>query len=255
MRAERRLMDRLANRASGRRGDERPVEVAAGPVRLEGNLVVPDGARGIVLFAHGSGSGRHSPRNRYVAGVLRDAGLATLLIDLLTAEEEAIDERTRHLRFDIGLLAGRLIGATDWLARQPETRDLAIGYFGASTGAGAALVAAAERPRVVRAVVSRGGRPDLAGAALERVRAPTLLIVGGDDTQVIALNRQALAQLGAAEKELVIVPGATHLFEEPGTLEEVARLAAAWFANHLAGDTAHGAPAPHPDDRPATGTR
>ena len=245
-------MDGFAQGASGRRGDERPVEVAAGPVRLEGNLVVPDGARGIVLFAHGSGSGRHSPRNRYVAGVLQDAGLATLLIDLLTAEEEAIDERTRHLRFDIGLLAGRLIGATDWLAQRPETRELAIGYFGASTGAAAALVAAAERPRVVRAVVSRGGRPDLAGAALARVRAPTLLIVGGDDTQVIELNRQALAQLGAAEKELVIVPGATHLFEEPGTLEEVARLAAAWFARHLAADTAHGAPAPHPDDRPAS---
>jgi putative phosphoribosyl transferase len=212
--------------------EERPTRVPAGPVVLEGNLGVPEGARGIVLFAHGSGSGRHSPRNRYVAGVLRQAGLATLLIDLLTPDEEAVDLRTRHLRFDIGLLAGRLVGVTDWLVRSPETQNLRIGYFGASTGAGAALVAAAERPDAVSAVVSRGGRPDLAGDALPRVRAPTLLIVGGDDAPVIGMNREALEQL-RAQKRLEILPGATHLFEEPGALEGVARLAAGWFAGHL----------------------
>jgi len=211
---------------------ERLVRVPAGPVTVEGNLGVPHGARGVVLFAHGSGSSRHSSRNRYVARVLRDAGLGTLLIDLLTAEEEAVDRYTAHLRFDIGLLAERLVGATDWLARQPATADLPVGYFGASTGAAAALVAAAERPAVA-AVVSRGGRPDLAGDALPRVRAPTLLIVGGDDVPVIGLNRQALDRLGTADKQLVIVPGASHLFEEPGALEEVARLAAEWFARHL----------------------
>ena len=212
--------------------EERPTRVPAGPVVLEGNLGVPEGARGIVLFAHGSGSGRHSPRNRYVAGTLREAGLATLLIDLLTPDEEAVDLRTRHLRFDIGLLAGRLVGVTDWLVRSPETQDLRIGYFGASTGAGAALVAAAERPDAVGAVVSRGGRPDLAEDALPLVRAPTLLIVGGDDAPVIGMNREALEQL-RAQKRLEILPGATHLFEEPGALEEVARLAAGWFASHL----------------------
>jgi putative phosphoribosyl transferase len=212
--------------------EERPTRVPAGPVVLEGNLGVPEGARGIVLFAHGSGSGRHSPRNRYVAGVLRQAGLATLLIDLLTPDEEAVDLRTRHLRFDIGLLAGRLVGVTDWLVRSPETQNLRIGYFGASTGAGAALVAAAERPDAVGAVVSRGGRPDLAGDALPRVRAPILLIVGRDDAPVIGMNREALEQL-RAQKRLEILPGATHLFEEPGALEEVARLAAGWFAGYL----------------------
>ena len=212
--------------------EERPTRVPAGPVVLEGNLGVPEGARGIVLFAHGSGSGRHSPRNRYVAGTLREAGLATLLIDLLTPDEEAVDLRTRHLRFDIGLLAGRLVGVTDWLVRSPETQDLRIGYFGASTGAGAALVAAAERPDAVGAVVSRGGRPDLAEDALPLVRAPTLLIVGGADAPVIGMNREALEQL-RAQKRLEILPGATHLFEEPGALEEVARLAAVWFACHL----------------------
>jgi putative phosphoribosyl transferase len=175
-----------------------------------------------VLFAHGSGSSRHSPRNRNVARMLNRANLATLLVDLLTPEEEeALDVRTAHLRFDIGLLTGRLIGATDWLTQHPDTRHLRVGYFGASTGAGAALVAAAERPDVVSAVVSRGGRPDLAGPALARVQAPTLLIVGGYDLQVIQLNRVAFAQLHC-EKQLVIVPGATHLFEEPGTLDEVA---------------------------------
>jgi putative phosphoribosyl transferase len=218
------------NRASDR--EERRIKVASGSIVLEGNLGIPDGARGIVLFAHGSGSGRHSPRNRYVARMLRQANLATLLIDLLTAEEEAIDLQTRHLRFDIGLLAGRLVGATDWLTQNPDTRNLRVGCFGASTGAGAALVAAAERPELVGALVSRGGRPDLAGQALPRVVAPTLLIVGGNDLPVIRLNREALEQL-RTEKELKIVPGATHLFEEPGMLEEVARLAAGWFVGYL----------------------
>ena len=166
-----------------------------GQVALEGNLSLPERAGGVVLFAHGSGSSRHSPRNRHVARMLNRANLATLLVDLLTPQEEALDVRTAHLRFDIGLLAGRLIGATDWLTQHPDTRHLRVGYFGASTGAGAALVAAAERPDIVRAVVSRGGRPDLAGPALARVRAPTLLIVGGHDLQVIQLNRVAFAQL------------------------------------------------------------
>jgi putative phosphoribosyl transferase len=222
------------NRASDR--EERSVKVSTGPIVLEGNLGIPDDARGIVLFAHGSGSGRHSPRNRYVARRLRQANLATLLIDLLTAEEETIDLQTRHLRFDIGLLAGRLVGATDWLTQNPDTRNLRVGYFGASTGAGAALVAAAECPELVAAVVSRGGRPDLAGQALPRVAAPTLLIVGENDLPVIGMNRDALEQL-RTEKELEIVPGATHLFEEPGTLEEVSRLAAEWFVRYLNPDT------------------
>jgi dienelactone hydrolase len=221
------------NRPSHQNGSEQLVRVAVGPVTLEGNLGIPDAAHGVVLFAHGSGSGRHSPRNRFVAQSLREAGLATLLIDLLTAQEEAVDMRTAHLRFDIGLLAERLIGATDWLAANPETSALPIGYFGASTGAGAALVAAPERPEQVGAVVSRGGRPDLAGPALPRVQAPTLLIVGGHDVPVIGLNGRALERLGAREKQLVIVPGATHLFEEPGTLEQVAELARDWFTRHL----------------------
>ena len=211
---------------------EREVRVPAGPVILEGNLSIPENARGVVLFAHGSGSGRHSPRNRYVAQSLREAGLATLLIDLLTPEEEDVDLRTRHLRFDIGLLAERLVGATDWLTQDPRTQDLRIGYFGASTGAGAALAAAAGRPKAAGAVVSRGGRPDLAGDSLPHVRAPTLLIVGGSDVPVIGMNQEALARL-RTEKKLEIVPGATHLFEEPGALEEVARLAADWFVRHL----------------------
>jgi dienelactone hydrolase len=213
--------------------DEQVVEVPAGGVTLEGNLAAPAGARGVVLFAHGSGSSRHSPRNRSVAGVLQSAGLATLLVDLLTAAEEEVDDRTRHLRFDIGLLAGRLVGAADWLNNDPTTRGLAIGCFGASTGGGAALVAAAERPDLVRAVVSRGGRPDLAGEALARVRAPTLLIVGGNDVPVLRLNERALDELAAAPKRLAVVPGATHLFEEPGALGEVARLAADWFTRYL----------------------
>jgi putative phosphoribosyl transferase len=214
------------------RRPERTVEIPAEGVELEGTLSLPDGAAGVVLFAHGSGSSRHSPRNRYVAGVLREAGLATLLIDLLTAEEEEVDLRTRHLRFDIELLAQRLAGATDWLRRNPDTRDLRVGYFGASTGAGAALIAAAERPDDAFAVVSRGGRPDLAGEALSLVRAPTLLIVGGEDEPVIRMNEEALARL-RVEKRLEIIPGAGHLFEEPGALEEVARLAAEWLARHL----------------------
>lgn len=216
--------------------EESQVMVQAGPVELEGSLGLPlgfpEGARGVVLFAHGSGSGRHSPRNRYVARALRRAGLATLLIDLLTPDEEEVDLRTGHLRFDIRLLAQRLAGATDWLVENPDTQGLQIGYFGASTGAGAALVAAAERREAVGAVVSRGGRPDLAGDALPLVEAPTLLIVGGNDEPVIGMNREALAQM-RAEKRLEIVPGAGHLFEEPGALEEVARLAADWFAHHL----------------------
>jgi putative phosphoribosyl transferase len=211
----------------------RPVRITVGSVTLEGDLDIPEGARAVVLFAHGSGSSRHSPRNRFVAQVLRQAGLATLLLDLLTGDEEVVDMETGHLRFDIDLLAGRLVGATDWLAQAPETAGFPVGYFGASTGAAAALVAAAERPERVGAVVSRGGRPDLAGEALPKVRAPTLLIVGGFDGPVIGLNRRALERLGSREKQLVIVPGATHLFPEPGALEAVARLAAAWFTRHL----------------------
>ena len=212
--------------------EQRLVQVPAGTVTLDGNLNLPEYAQAIVLFAHGSGSSRHSPRNRYVARVLNEAKLATLLIDLLTLHEEVIDTRTAHLRFDIDLLAERLVDATDWLTQFPDTKHLPIGYFGASTGAAAALAAAAVRPDVVGAVVSRGGRPDLAGSALPRVRAPTLLIVGGNDIQVIQLNREALAQL-RCEKQLVIVPGATHLFEERGALDEVARLACDWFQRHL----------------------
>jgi putative phosphoribosyl transferase len=221
----------------------RPVRVPAGSAVLEGDLGIPEGAGGVVLFAHGSGSSRHSKRNRYVAGTLREAGLATLLIDLLTHEEEAVDLRTAHLRFDIGLLAGRLVGATDWLANEPATRGLKVGYFGASTGGGAALVAAAERSGLVGAVVSRGGRPDLAGASLLHVRAPTLLIVGGRDGPVIEMNREALGQL-RCEKRLEIVPGATHLFEEPGALDEVSRLAGQWLRDHLA--PAGAVPSPRP---------
>jgi putative phosphoribosyl transferase len=209
---------------------EQPIRLS--PDGLAGDLVVPKRPAGVVLFAHGSGSSRHSPRNRYVASVLQRGGFATLLLDLLTAAEEQVDLNTAHLRFDIGLLGERLREATDWLSREPATRGLSIGYFGASTGAAAALAAAAERPSLIGAVVSRGGRPDLAGSALPRVQAPTLLIVGGNDRQVIGLNQQALASL-RCEKQLSIVPGATHLFEEPGTLEQVSKLASDWFAQHL----------------------
>src|SRR3954466_4406357 len=197
----------------------RTVEVPAPRVRLPGDLTVPAGAAGVVLFAHGSGSSRHSPRNRQVAAALNAAGYGTLLLDLLTGDEEQGDARTRKLRFDIGLLAGRLTAAADWLAGAEQTAALPPAVFGASTGAAAALVTAADRPELVRAVASRGGRPDLAGAALDRVRAPTLLLVGGADPEVLALNRRAAARL-TAEHEVVVVPGATHLFPEPGALEE-----------------------------------
>jgi putative phosphoribosyl transferase len=208
------------------------VQIPVNGVAIDGDLNLPSSARGIVAFAHGSGSSRFSPRNRFVADVLERADLGTLLMDLLTPREEAADQLTGHLRFNIELLAARLVSATDWLGQQPETRDLALGYFGASTGAAAALVAAAERGDVVRAVVSRGGRPDLAGDALTRVRAPALLIVGGRDHIVIQLNQAAFEKLPSA-RELKIVPGATHLFEEPGALEEVARLAREWFLRYL----------------------
>lgn len=216
-----------------REGVERTVAVRTGEVVLEGDLTLPAGATGIVLFAHGSGSSRFSPRNRFVARALNDAGLGTLLIDLLTAEEEVVDARTARLRFDIGLLAERLGGALEWLGREEATRGLPVGLFGASTGGGAALVAAANAPDAVAAVVSRGGRPDLADEALPRVRAPTLLIVGGDDAPVIEMNREAMGRMRGVDVRMEIVPGATHLFEEPGTLEEVARLASAWFVDHL----------------------
>jgi dienelactone hydrolase len=211
---------------------ERTVQVISGEVTLEGSLTLPSDPRGVVLFAHGSGSSQFSPRNRFVAQKLVDARLATLLLDLFTSDEEYLDARTRQLRFDINLLTHRLIGATDWLHAHPSLSELSIGLFGASTGAAGALVVAAERPDAVKAVVSRGGRPDLAGSALVRVHAPTLLIVGGRDVPVIQLNREAFEQL-AGEKQLEIVPGAAHLFEEPGALEEVAQLAARWFQHYL----------------------
>jgi len=213
---------------------ETSVTISAESVTLDGTLAVPDNATGIILFAHGSGSGRHSPRNRYVAEELRFAGFGTLLLDLLTTAEEAIDDRTRELRFDIEFLAERLLAAMRWLSSESATRALPIGLFGASTGAGAALVAAAREPTRVSGVVSRGGRPDLAGSALPNVMAPTLLIVGSRDEPVIALNERAKARM-TAPVELVIVRRATHLFEEPGTLEEVARLSKDWFVRHLRG--------------------
>jgi dienelactone hydrolase len=208
------------------------IHVPAGDVHLAGELTLPANAAGVVLFAHGSGSSRFSSRNQFVARALEHSGLGTLLIDLLTPDEEAVDQRTGHLRFDIPLLAGRLVAIVEWLKRQQKTAALPIGLFGASTGGGAALMAAAARPDDVAAVVSRGGRPDLAGAALGRVSAPTLLIVGGDDTPVIAMNQDAMRRM-RGHVSLEIVPGATHLFEEPGTLERVAALAAGWFARYL----------------------
>jgi putative phosphoribosyl transferase len=224
----------IPGRISKQDGIETEVSIECGNVLLAGTLVVPKRSGGIVLFAHGSGSGRRSPRNRYVANVLQSQGIATLLFDLLTRAEESVDELTGELRFNIEFLADRLIGATRWVVQRPDLQDLGVGYFGASTGAGAALVAAARLPQVVRAVVSRGGRPDLAGDALRAVEGPTLLIVGGNDEPVIGMNRTALAKLKCPEKKLIIIPGATHLFEEPGTLEEVARVAADWFSRHLA---------------------
>src|SRR6266496_3882252 len=208
------------------------VQIRSGAAMLHGDLSISAGAQGVVLFAHGSGSSRHSPRNQFVARAIREAGVGTLLFDLLTREEEAVDMSTRQLRFDIGLLAERLVDATNWVKKQPDTSHLRVGYFGSSTGGAAALVAAASVSEEVGAVVSRGGRPDLAGDALPEVKAPTLLIVGGLDYPVIKMNEDAHRQL-RCEKELKIVQGATHLFEEPGTLEEVAHLAADWFQRKL----------------------
>jgi putative phosphoribosyl transferase len=207
-------------------------QIPSGEIMLDGELSIPGNATGVVLFAHGSGSSRHSPRNQFVARTIRQAGVGTLLFDLLTQQEEAVDISTRHLRFDIGLLAERLVDATNWIKTKPDTSHLRVGYFGSSTGGGAALVAAAKVGEDIGAVVSRGGRPDLAGDALADVKSPTLLIVGGLDHPVIRMNEDAYHQL-QCEKELRIIPGATHLFEEPGTLEQVARLAANWFREHL----------------------
>jgi dienelactone hydrolase len=232
MATQRWMKEAMMNHGVDAPRSERLVHVLVGPVPLEGNLHVPAKAHGIVLFAHGSGSSRHSPRNRFVAGMLQEGGLATLLLDLLTPDEERIDARTAELRFDIGLLAERLAGAATWLKQQPGTRDLRIGCFGASTGGGAALLTAAQHPKLIAAVVSRGGRPDLAGPALPHVKAPTLLIVGGHDYPVIRMNEEALAQL-RCEKRLGIVPGATHLFEEPDTLKQVAHMARDWFSRYL----------------------
>ena len=212
--------------------DEGLATIEAAGARLEGNLIVPGDAHGIVVFAHGSGSSRFSSRNRYVANVLRSGGLGTLLLDLLTPEEEAIDDRTRHLRFDIGMLAQRLVGTVAWLRTQRDHAHHKIGYIGASTGGGAALAAAAQIPREIGAVVSRGGRPDLAGPALPHVQAPTLLIVGGDDLPVIQMNQDAYSRM-TCERRLEIIEGATHLFEEAGALERVAALAREWFTRHL----------------------
>jgi predicted alpha/beta-hydrolase family hydrolase len=211
---------------------ETAVRIPVGSVVVEGNLTVPSSARGVVLFAHGSGSSRFSPRNQYVAKVFNAQKIATLLFDLLTNEEDQEDIVTAEYRFNINLLAERLIGATEWLKKDPQTKNLVFGYFGASTGAAAALIAAAKLPNDIAAVVSRGGRPDLAANYLPKVAAPTLLLVGGLDAEVIELNRRAMA-LMSAEKKLVIVPGATHLFEELGKLEEVAKLATDWFLRYL----------------------
>lgn len=211
---------------------ENDVKIPFGSVVLNGTLNVPSGATGIVLFAHGSGSGRFSPRNKYVARKFNKAKVGTLLFDLLTSDEEEEDMVTAEYRFDIGLLAQRLIGATEWIKKDPLTNNCAIGYFGASTGAAAALIAAAKLPNDIVAVVSRGGRPDLAADYLPQVVAPTMLLVGGRDTEVIELNRQAMNQM-SSEKKLVIIPGATHLFEEPGTLEKVAELSTGWFLRYL----------------------
>lgn len=243
MRGKKKLLDGNEQHSSS-------IQIPLGSVSLAGDLNISANTKGVVLFAHGSGSGRHSPRNRYVAKVLQEASLGTLLFDLLTEDEEIIDEETRHLRFDINLLANRLAGVTDWLVQQwfgasySNTHDNvpSIGYFGASTGAAAALVAAAKRPDVIKAVVSRGGRPDLAGEEnLKQVRAPTLLLVGGDDEPVIGLNEEAYNKLKLLkeedEKRLTIVSGATHLFEEPGKLEHVAQLASEWFAHFLNKDS------------------
>lgn len=217
-----------------KKGTQTEVFIEADGATLEGTLHLPENPEGLVLFAHGSGSSRHSPRNRFVAEVFQSRGIGTLLFDLMTREEESVDVFTGKIRFDVPFLAHRLIEATRWVLRQPETRNLAVGYFGASTGAAAAFCAAAEFPDAVAAIVSRGGRPDLAYDALGAVEAPSLLIVGSEDEPVIALNRQALLKLRAPVKSLVIIPGATHLFEEPGKLEEVAQAAGDWFGQYLA---------------------
>ena len=227
-----RLLERARVERPKGAGETLRLLVPAGPVALEGELGIPAGASGLVVFAHGSGSSRKSPRNQFVAGALRKAGLATFLFDLLTADEEEIDRKTRALRFDVGFLSGRLIDVTDWLSQQREAAALPIGCFGAGTGAAAALAAAAQRPGRVGAIVSRGGRPDLAGMALWYVRAPTLLIVGGEDKEVIDLNRQAFLQLDA-EKRFEIIPASGHLLGEPGALEAVAGLAIDWFVRYL----------------------
>jgi len=225
--------DMIPGRMSRHDGIKREVSIDLKGITLDGTLVLPKDASGLVLFAHGSGSSRHSPRNRYVAQVLNSQQIGTLLFDLLTRQEEAVDRYTGELRFNIPFLAKRLIGATNWTVGNPDTNGLKVGYFGASTGAAAAVIAASELPDLVSAVVSRGGRPDLADQSLGSVHAPTLLIVGGSDGPVIGMNREALAKLYCPDKKLVIIPGATHLFEEPGTLEEVARLAAEWFDQHF----------------------
>jgi dienelactone hydrolase len=217
--------------SNGKNNNE--VRISINSIVLEGNLIIPEGAHGIVVFAHGSGSSRHSSRNKYVAWELQKKGFGTLLFDLLTAEEERIDMVTAHLRFDIDLLANRLVDVTNWLLINPATDNFNIGYFGASTGAAAALIAAKENFNVVKAIVSRGGRPDLAEKALPYVKAPTLFIVGGNDFQVIGMNQWAFERLTVTEKKFEIVPGATHLFEESGTLEEVAYLAGEWFKRYL----------------------
>lgn len=212
---------------------ESALKIPVGNVEVEGNLFLPQDAKGIVVFAHGSGSSRFSPRNQYVAKEINKANLGTLLFDLLTPTEEEADELTGEYRFDIALLAQRLIGVTEWLRNDPTTQSYKLGYFGASTGAAAALIAAAKLPEAVSAVVSRGGRPDLAGEYLSQVKAPTLLLVGGWDEEVLELNRQAQNQM-TNQNKLVVIPGATHLFEEPGKLAEVARFATDWFSQYLA---------------------
>jgi dienelactone hydrolase len=211
---------------------EQQVQIVIGSTYLSADLIMPTNAQGVVVFAHGSGSSRTSPRNRYVANVLHQAKYATLMLDLLTPEEELLDAQTQQLRFDMGLLTERLLGATDWIAQSGDTRHLEIGYFGASTGVGAALMAAAQRPQAIRVVVSRGGRPDLAGTFLGQVKAPILLIVGGKDIPVLALNQQVVEQMNTTV-QLKIVPHATHLFEEPGALEKVAEFANQWFEQYL----------------------
>jgi dienelactone hydrolase len=222
------------NGVQSTRPTHRAVRIPVSPnVTLDGDLSVPAGAEAIVIFAHGAGSNRLSPRNRMVADSLQAIGQATLLIDLLTKDEQVIDEHTQQLRFDISLLAERLVKATDWVTQNPETSKLHVGYFGASTGAAAALAASVQRPDVVKAIVSRGGRPDLAKAVLEQVKAPTLLIVGGNDYAVIGLNENAKRHLRSCEVHLTIVPGASHLFEEPGAMEEVSTLAVEWFTRYL----------------------